>query len=441
MINHKQWPFVPVNNKSFDELQIVSAKGSYIYTSENKKLLDASAGAAVGNIGWGRKSVAEASSKSLQSLTYALPPFATPERLELVELLINDWLPEGLNKVSFFGSGSEAADTSIRLARQYQLSKGRSSRWKVIGRDVSYNGTSLATLAVGGHASRRAGFEPLLLDMPHASACYCLRCPMGKTYPNCKIDCATNLEEIILKEGADTIAAFIAEPIIGTSGGAIVPPDEYWPKIAQICKKYDVLLIADEILTGFGRTGKKFAVDHWNIKPDILLLGKGLSGGYAPMSAVVATTEITDSLQNAGIMAMYHTYGGHPASCAAAIEVLKILKREKLIERVSRLGPIFHEKLQTLTSKKNVAELRGKGFLYAIELVKDRDNLRHYPKEDGITFKIVDACVKRGVFVYFGGTGEVRDIICLAPPYIIDEEQMDRIVSVLSDSIDEICGI
>lgn len=434
------WPFVPVNNKAFDELEIVRADGAYIYTSDGKKILDASAGAVVGNIGWGREEVAQACYKSLTELTFALPPFATPDRLKLVNLLVNEWLPEGLTKISFFGSGSEAADTAIRLARQYQVAKGQDKRWKVIGRDTSYHGTSIATLAVGGHNSRRKDFEPLLIDMPHAPACYCLRCPMKKEYPSCDVACARELETTIEKEGADTVAAFIVEPIVGTSGGSLVPPDEYWPVIVDICKRHEILLIADEILTGFGRTGMKFAVDHWNIKPDILLLGKGLSGGYAPISAVVTTEEITNTLHLAGKKAMYHTYGGHPSSCAAAAKVLEIIKRENLIERVAELGPVLEKKLNKLLSNAHVAEVRGRGFFYSIEVVEDSETLQCYPESDNITFKIVDACVKRGVFVYFGGTGKARDIICVAPAFNILESQMDEIVDVLSAAIDEVCG-
>ena len=178
----------------FDSLEIVSAKGAYLYPRNGTKILDASAGAAVGNIGWGRQEVADAAAASLAELTYALPPIATRDRIALAERLVRDWLPGEMPGISFFGSGSEANEAAMRIARQYQLACGRESRWKIIGRDISYNGTSLATLAVGGHDARRKGFEPMIRDMPHANACYCLRCPLGKTYPSCKVACATGLE-------------------------------------------------------------------------------------------------------------------------------------------------------------------------------------------------------------------------------------------------------
>ena len=189
------WPFVPLNSAVFDKIKIVSAEGAYLFAADGSRILDASAGAVVGNIGWGRQAVADAAAESLSRLTYALPPFATPERLELAERLTNDWLPAGMPGISFFGSGSEANEAAMRLARQYQLARGRDARWKIIGRDVAYNGITLATLSVGGHDARRADFAPMLQAMPHLPACYCLRCPLGKTYPGCKVACATALED------------------------------------------------------------------------------------------------------------------------------------------------------------------------------------------------------------------------------------------------------
>jgi len=424
----------------FDRMEIVSAEGVYLYTSDGNKILDASAGAVVGNIGWGRQEVADAAAESLARLAYTLPPFATPERLALANRLTSDWLPGEMPGISFFGSGSEANEGAMRLARQYQIAMGRETRWKIIGRDISYNGTSLATLAVGGHDSRRKDFEPMLRSLPHAPACYCLRCPLGKSYPECKVACATELEAIIEHEGADTIAAFNIEPITGTSGGGLVPPDEYLPTIADICKRHDILLIADEVLTGFGRTGERMAVNHWEIEPDLIVLGKGMSGGYAAMSAVAAQAHIPEAMAAAGLVPMFHTYGGHPSQCAAANKVLEILDREQLTQRVQTLGPVLESKLKALLSNPYVVDVRGKGFLYGIEIVSDKESMEMFPTQDGITFRIMEATVARGVFTYFGGTGTVRDIINVSPPFIIEEEQMDTIVAALDEAITEVCS-
>lgn len=428
-----------MNSPLFDSMEIVRAEGAYLHTRDGKKLLDGSAGAAVGNIGWGRSEVVDAAAKSMADITYALPPFATPERLALADRLTSDWLPGDMPGISFFGSGSEANEAAMRLARQYQLAMGKKSRWKIVGRDVSYNGTTLATLGVGGHDARRNGFEPMMQEMPHIAACYCLRCPFQKTYPSCGVACANDLEVLIEREGSDTIAGFLAEPITGTSGGAIVPPDEYWPKISEICKRHDIVLITDEVLSGFGRTGERMAADHWQLKPDITVMGKGMSGGYAAISAVATKRHIPTALANAGISPMFHTYGGHPSQCAAANKVLEIMDREKLVERVQTLAPIFELKMKTLLSNQYVADVRGRGFFYGVEIVSDKEHLELFPASAEITFKVMEATVARGVFTYFGGTGTVRDIINVAPPFIIEEFEMDMIVSALDEAITEAC--
>ena len=440
-MNKNSWPFVAMNSTVFDELEIVAAEGAYLVTRSGERILDASAGAAVGNIGWGRQEVADAAAESLARLAYALPPFATPERLELAARLRRDWLPGDMPGISFFGSGTEANEAAMRLARQYQVAMGRGTRWKIIGRDLSYNGTSLATLAVGGHDARRRDFEPMLRDMPHLPACYCLRCPLGRTYPSCELACATALEALIEQEGADTIAALLIEPITGTSGGGLVPPDDYLATLARICRQHDILLIADEVLTGFGRTGARMAVDHWNIEPDLIVLGKGMSGGYAAISAVATRAEIPAAMEAAGLVPMYHTYGGHPTQCAAASKTLEILQREQLVDRVRELGPLLQQKLEALLENPFVADVRGRGFLYGIEIVRDRPSLERFPRDAGITFKVMEATVRRGVFTYFGGTGTARDIINIAPPFIIQPNEMDTIVSALDDAISEVCTL
>lgn len=434
------WPFIPFGDPAIDELRIVAARGHYLYTDTGRRILDASAGAAVGNIGWGRPEVASAISASLGASGYVLPTFITAEREKLVTLLREHWLPEPLTQVSFMGSGSEAVDAAVRLARQYQLACGHSDRWKVIGRDVSYHGTALSGLAVGGHSARRAAFEPMLMDLPRAPACYCLRCPMGKQPGTCATECADALEQLICSEGADTIAAFIAEPIVGASGGALVPPEEYWPKIASICRKYGVLLIADEVMTGFGRTGTRFAVDHWNIVPDILVMGKGLSGGYFPISALATSADFCQRFIDGGQQPMYHTYDAHPAACAAAARVLEILQTEDMLARVAAIAPRMQAKMLRLQAHPHVAEVRGRGLLFAVEVVRDPRSLQPYPADAGVTMSIVRACLARDCFVYFGGNGEVRDIILVAPHFTITEPEIDVIVETLFAAIDEVCG-
>lgn len=415
--------------------QIESTEGCYLITPEGRRILDAAGGAIVANIGHGRREVAQAYAEGVEKATFVVPPFATESRVRLVERLLDRWAPEGLTRAFFVSGGSESVDAALRLARLHHVSAGRESRYKVIGRDLSYHGITLATLAVGGHTKRQHGFEPLLLDLPKAPACYCLRCPLEKTYPDCGVACADSLAEVIEREGPDTIAAFIAEPIGGSTAGALVPPDEYWPKIAEICKHYGILLIADEVMTGFGRTGKKFGVDHWNLTPDILVGGKGLTGGYAPMGAVLATEEVVAPIVDRGEVLMFFTYSAHPACCAVADKVLEILERENLVERAASMGEILGEKLRALESNPHVGEVRGRGLLYAVELVEDRDTLEPFAKEADLTNKIVAAGLSKGVFYYPGGSGRARDVITIGPPFTIEEEELDRLVEVLDWAI------
>jgi adenosylmethionine-8-amino-7-oxononanoate aminotransferase len=414
--------------------------GMYLITPDGRKILDAAGGAIVANIGHGRREVAEAYARALSDATYVVPPFATESRVRLVQRLRERWLPEGLTRVLFTSGGSESMDAAIRLARQHHLSAGRPRRWKVIGRDLSYHGITLATLAIGGHTKRRAGFEPWFPELPKAPAPYCLRCKLGKHYPDCALACATELEQFIEREGADSIAAFVAEPIIGSTAGAVVPPDEYWPTIADICRRYEILLIADEVMTGFGRTGRRFAVEHWKVPPDILVGGKGLAGGYAPMGAVFAREEVVAPIAARGDELMFYTFSAHPACCAAADTVLDIMEREHLVDRAAEMGRKLRRRLAALESHPNVAEIRGRGLLLGVELVKDRDTLEPFPETDRLPLKVVMAGLAEGVFFYPGGCDPARDVILLGPPFIIEDEHIEQIVTSLATAIDAAVG-
>ena len=408
-------------------LVVARAEGAWLYTEEGQAILDAAGGAIVANVGHGRREVAEAYAREIERASYVIPPFATESRVRLVERLVARWLPAGLTRVAFTSGGSESVDAAIRIARAHHVAAGRASRWKVIGRDLSYHGTTLATLAVGGHTKRRAGFEPWLADLPKAPACYCWRCPLGKAYPSCRTACADEVEAAIVAAGADTVAAVIAEPIGGSTAGALVPPDEYWPKLAEICRRHGVLLIADEVMTGFGRTGKKFAVDHWGVTPDILVSGKGLTGGYAPMGGIFASEAVVAPIVERGLELMFFTYSAHPASCAAADRVLQILEREALVARAAAMGEKLGKRLSRLLAHPNVGDVRGRGLLWAIELVADKATREPFPAQVGLTTKIVAAGLSHGIFVYPGGVDPARDVITLGPPFTISEHEIELI--------------
>jgi adenosylmethionine-8-amino-7-oxononanoate aminotransferase len=418
-------------------LAIERAEGCWLVAAGGHRILDAAGGAIVANVGHGRREVGEAMARAATRTTYVVPPFATEERVRLAERLRTRWLPDGLTRVLFTSGGSESVDAAIRIARQHHVASGETSRWKVVGRELSYHGITLATLAAGGHAKRRKGFEPLLLDFPHAPACYPLRC--GMCTRRCTLACADALEELLLREGPETVAAFVAEPIGGSTAGALVPPDDYWPRVADICARHGVLLIADEVMCGFGRTGRRFGVEHFGVVPDLLVGGKGLAGGYAPIGAVFAKESVVEPIAAAGQEVMFYTFGAHPAACAAAEAVLEILEREQLVARAEKMGRVLREKLALrLERHPHVAEIRGKGLLQAVELVRDRASGEPFPAEMLLTGRVVATGIKNGAFFYPGGCDPARDVLCLGPPFTISEAELDHLVDVLERSIDEV---
>ncbi len=316
------------------------------------------------------------------------------------------------------------------------MSAGRPERWKILGRDLSYHGTTLGTLAVGGHTKRRRGFEPLLTPHPRVPACYCLRCPLGGSYPTCRVACADAVADVIEREGPESVAAVVAEPVVGSTAGALAPPPEYWPRLREICDRYGILLVADEVMTGFGRTGRRFAVEHWGVTPDVLVAGKGLAGGYAPIGGVYATEAVVAPLAERGEELMYYTFGAHPSACAVADTVLEILEREDLVRRAATLGERLTKALAPLSRHPNVAEVRGLGLLQAVEIVRDRGSLEPFPAEVGMGMRVVVQGMLRGVFFYPGGCDPARDVIVLGPPFILGDEEIELIARVLPESID-----
>jgi adenosylmethionine-8-amino-7-oxononanoate aminotransferase len=430
-----RWPFTPFPLA----IEIVGAEGCHLHTADGRKILDGASGAMVANIGHGRREPGEAMAKAATALSYVIPPFITPQRRQLVERLQRDWLPPGFTRTHLCSGGSEAVEAAIKLARQYHVAKGNAGRWKVIGRDLSYHGATIATLEIGGHAARREGILAMARPTPKAPPHYCLRCPLGKTYPTCNVACADEVEAIIQREGPDTVAGFIAEPVVGSSGGAIEPPPGYWRKLRAICDRHDVVLIADEIITGFGRTGARFASEAEGALPDILVTAKGMSGGYAPIGGLFATEKIAQPLERVGDAPMFYTFSAHPAACAAADAVLDIVSRENLVERARVMGDRLDARLQKLKQHPHVAEVRGRGLLRAIELVRDRDSLERFPREADVTMKVMSRTLDDNVYVYPGGTGAHRDIIVLAPPLIVSDDEIATLCGAVERAIDSVC--
>ncbi|MEZ5557307.1 MAG: aminotransferase class III-fold pyridoxal phosphate-dependent enzyme [Pseudomonadales bacterium] len=427
------WPFLRGSS-----VAIARAEGVYLYRPDGSAILDAAGGAIVTNIGHGRERVVERVAAATRDYTYVVPPWLTPSRQALVETLEAHWLPQTLRRIHITSGGSEAVEAAIKLALQFQVAQGHGDRTKIISRSVSYHGTTVTTTSVSGHAARKRGLERALTRYPSVATPFPLHCPLGRHHPDAGRYYVEQLRETILAEGPQTVAAFLAEPITGSSGGAIVPPEDYWPGVRALCDEFGILLILDEVMTGFGRTGTAFGYQHWPIEPDVLVSGKGLAGGYAPIGGVYASERVGSAIERAGMNVMFHTFGAHPAACAAAAEVLKILVEEDLITRVRTQGAKLKAALEeTFAQHPRVAEVRGSGLLLAVEVVQDRETLTPYPEADGISSRIVGNALRDGVFFYGGGTGEIRDIVCLGPPFIIDDGHIETMVDVLRRAVDQ----
>jgi adenosylmethionine-8-amino-7-oxononanoate aminotransferase len=433
-VNDVNWPFLRGRT-----LDVVRADGVHLYTADGRALLDAAGGAIVANVGWGRARVADRVAAITRDCTYVVPPWVTPSRRALVEALERDWLPEGLRRIHVTSGGSDAVEAAMKLALQFHAARGAPERREIIGRSVSYHGTTAATTAVSGHAARKRGIAHALNRHPTVSTPWPLRCPLGRHHPDAATFYVEELRSTIERLGPERIAAVLAEPVTGSSGGAIVPPADYWPAVRRLCSDHGILLILDEVMTGFGRTGARFAFEHWGIAPDIVAGGKGLGGGYAPIGGVFATEHIGEVLGAAGASVMFHTFGAHPAACGAAAEVLAILMEEQLVARAAVQGAKLKARLdEAFAGHPRIAEVRGLGLLLAIEVVQDRDALVPYPEDAAVTNRIVAAALRRGVFFYGGGTGEVRDIVCMGPAFTVEDAHLDTIAGVLREAVDEV---
>jgi adenosylmethionine-8-amino-7-oxononanoate aminotransferase len=428
------WPFLPTSSP-----RIVGGDGAWLIADDGRRILDAAGGAIVANIGHGRTEVAEAIAKAGAGASFVVPTWRTPEREALVERLRRDWLPEGLHHVHLTSGGSEGVEAAVKIALQHFAARGETARVKVMARELSYHGTTIAMAGLSGHQGRKRGLEGFLQTFPRAPTPWPLRCPLGAHHPGAGAYYLRATRAAIEAEGPGSIAALVIEVVTGSSGGAIVPPADYIPGVRALCDEHGILLIVDEVMTGFGRTGAAFAVDHWDLKPDIMVSGKGLAGGYAAICGVFATREVAAPILEAGYDVMFHTFAALPSACAAADTVLAILERENLIERAKELGARLSQQLhERLGQHPHVAEVRGLGLLQAVEIVRDRDTLEPFDQTERVTTRIVGHGLRHGVFFYPGGTAAVRDIVCLGPPFISTEAQIDQMAEVLARSIDEV---
>ena len=415
--------------------------GIYIYDTSGKRYIDGSGGAVVVSIGHAVPEIRQAILRQASEIAFTHGThFTSGAAVELADRIVS-LSPPGLTRVYFLSGGSEAVETAVKLARQYQVDRGRPSKYKVISRWTSYHGNTLGALALSGHTGRRKYYQPLIQHTPHIVPCYCYRCPVGLQPQTCAIECADDLENAIRYEGPDSVSAFIAEPVVGATAGALVPKDGYFQRIREICDRYDVLLIADEVMTGIGRTGRNFALDHWEVVPDMICCAKGLASGYAPVFCVVTSETIHDTIKKGnGAFVHGHTYSQNPLSCATALAVLDYIAAHDLIRRSARMGEYLLEKMKALYRHDIVGDIRGLGLFAGVEFVRDRKTREPFDAGLKVNVRVANRAFAKGLITYPGGGGAdgiLGDHSLLAPPYIITEAQIDRMVQILDEAIGE----
>ena len=419
----------------------VRGEGAYLYDRDGKRYLDASGGAAVSCLGHSDPAVVTAIQRQLEKLPFAHTSFFTNEPMEALADALIARAPKSFDKVYFVSGGSEAIEAALKLARQYFVEKGEPQRAHLIGRRQSYHGNTLGALAVGGNAWRRQQFEPLLIKTTHVSPCYAYR---GKQASETEAAygerLARELEQEIQRLGEKSVIAFVAETVAGATIGAVPAVAGYFKRVREICDRYGVLLILDEVMCGMGRCGTLWAFEQEGIVPDLVTIAKGLGAGYQPIGALLISREIADTIQKAsGFFQHGHTYIGHAAACAGALAVQKRLHEDGLLAKVAPLGNALEKRLKDVfADHPHVGDIRGRGLFRGIELVEDRATKKPFDPKLRMNARVKRKALEAGLMCYpMGGTidGVQGDHVLLAPPFVVDETQLDELVDKLGIAI------
>ncbi|CAO3905784.1 aspartate aminotransferase family protein [Achromobacter mucicolens] len=420
----------------------VRGQGVWIHDSAGRAYLDGSGGAAVSCLGHNHPDVQAALHAQVDALAYAHTSFFTTEVAEkLAARLVAD-APAGTSHAYFVSGGSEAVEAALKMARQYFVEIGQPQRRHIIARRQSYHGNTLGALAVGGNAWRRAQFAPLLIEVEHVSPCYAYRDQhSGETAEQYGERLSEELEAAIQRLGPDSVMAFVAEPVVGATSGAVTAVPGYFRRIREVCDRHGVLFIADEVMCGMGRTGTLYAVEQEGVTPDLITIAKGLGGGYQPIGAVMAQQHIVQAMQQgSGFFQHGHTYLGHALACAASLAVQDVIRRDGLLERVRVMGASLTQRLQeALGDHPHVGDIRGRGLFMGVELVRDRATKQTFDPDLALHARIKREAMARGLMVYpMGGTidGRQGDHVLLAPPFIISEDELDQLTERLTGAID-----
>jgi adenosylmethionine-8-amino-7-oxononanoate aminotransferase len=418
--------------------RIVRGAGCYLFDADGQRYLDGCGGAYVSNVGHGVSEIADALACQARTLGYVSGTTFTHDSVEELATEIARLSPGDLELVYPLGSGSEAVEAGLKLARQYWVERGSGTKHKVLAFMPSYHGNTLLALSASSRAQYKTCFSEWLIDIVRVPAPYPFRCECRGTPPLCPACSGDAVEQAILREGPESVAALIGEPIGGSSSGASVPPEDYWARVRAICDRHDVLLIADEVLTGAGRTGTWSAMEPYGAVPDIMILGKGIAGGYAPLSAVVAPRRIVDALaRGSGSFLHAQTFSHHPTLCAAGVATVRYLRKHQLIDRCREMGRVFHQELRRLTRFPCIGDVRGRGLLAGIEFVRDAATRKPWPPAAKFADTFAGTALELGLVVW-PNSGQLEDgtgdLVMLAPPFTITEGQIAEMVRILEQT-------
>lgn len=421
----------------------VKGEGIYLYDRDGKKYIDGSSGAVTASIGHGIREIIDAMTEQAEKVSFTYRSQFTNEPAEELAYELSTLCPGNLNWSFFVGSGSEATETAMKIAIQHWQEQGKAEKNHIISRWMSYHGITLGALSMSGHIARRERFEPLLEKNPVLSPPYSYRSWLPKEEGKQVEWYVQEFNTVIQRIGKERIAAFIAEPIVGAAGAALVPPDGYFEAMKRVCEENDILMIADEVMTGFGRTGKMFAMEHWGVVPDIMVLGKGMSAGYSPIAAAVSADHvIAPILSGSGSVMAGHTYSGNPLSAAVSLAVIRYMKKHQLSERADLSGRYLMNALKNLqTNYSIIGDVRGKGLLIGIEFVADRLSKTPFPAHAQMTHLVVETAKQNGLLVYPASAGEDGvggAAVMIAPPLSITQQEMDELIHLFGQTMTQV---
>lgn len=419
-----------------DPVIIREARGLIVTDTEGRRYIDGLSGIWVVNIGHGNEAVIDAMIDQLKRFTFSMPIGTTNEPAIQLAQLLSEITPPALTTVKLMNSGSEATEAALKLARQYHLQTGHPRKTKVVSRYLSWHGATMGALSMSGSPGMKNPFEPLLGGFLHVPPPYCYRCPYGLTYPQCDVTCARIIERVIEWEGWDTVAAVILDPVM-VSAGILVPPKEYLQIVRELCDRTNTLLIFDEVITGFGRTGKLFAMDTFGVVPDIVAMAKGMGSGYAPLAGIIASQKVADAFLGEAdehVEFMHgHTFGANPLSAAAGVAVIGQMLNGGMLANAERVGAYMQAQAQALYKHPIVGDVRGVGMMLGVEFVADRVSRAPFPAEVELGLKVQKAARKRGLLMRANAPW-----IALGPPLITTERDVDEMLAVVDAAITDV---